>query len=271
MANNELQEKLTQMLGWFHAYCTEHDLRYYLIGGTMLGAARHQGFIPWDDDVDVGMPRRDYEKLIALMKDDVGEYRLESPRQYTGKIIASYAKLYHTGTTLIEESIYNLKKGIYIDVFPLDGAGQTREDGIQHYQPIVFWDNILATRVCTVRKGRSFVKNAAAVAGKILPISIGWLIQKLDSMCASRDFDQCEYVGNLMSVYRKKEIMPKAIYGEPTIYRFEGLQVCGVENADGYLTHVYGDWRQLPPEEKRVSLHTHVYMNLNESYLDESY
>ena len=63
---NDLQNKLLDMFKWFHAFCVENELRYFALGGTMLGAARHQGFIPWDDDIDVGMPRKDYERFIAL-------------------------------------------------------------------------------------------------------------------------------------------------------------------------------------------------------------
>ena len=269
MTDNVMQKKLTQMLGWFHDYCVEHDLRYYLIAGTMLGAARHQGFIPWDDDIDVGMPRTDYERLIELLKDHKGEYQLESPKYYSGKIICTYAKLYHTGTTLIERSIYNLKKGIYIDVFPLDGFGQTKEDGWEHNRKVAFMDNLLAVRVCAVRKGRGFIKNAAAVAGKLLPVSINGLIRKIDTLCAHRNFDECEYVGNMMSVYRLKEMMPRSFYGKPTLYSFEGIQAYGVERPEEYLTQLYGDWRKLPPVEKRVSHHEHVYLNLNKSYLEE--
>lgn len=66
----ELKQKLTEMLAWFHNYCVEHNLRYYVLGGTMLGAVRHKGFIPWDDDIDVGMPRADYEKFAQLMESE---------------------------------------------------------------------------------------------------------------------------------------------------------------------------------------------------------
>ena len=268
MTNNQMQMKLTHMLSWFHDYCVEHNLRYYLVAGTMLGAARHQGFIPWDDDIDVGMPRADYEKLIDLLKDHKGTYQLESPKHNCGKIIQTYAKLFDTTTTLIERSVYNLKRGIYIDVFPLDGFGQTKEDGLKHNKKVAFLDNLLSVRVCAVRKGRSFIKNAAATLGNVLPINEGKLIRKIDKICASRDFDQYKYVGNMMSVYRHKEMMPKSYYGTPKLYSFEEIQVYGVEDAESYLTHLYGDWRKLPPVEKRVSLHDHVYLNLNKSYLE---
>ena len=266
MENKQLQEKLTKMLGWFHNFCVENKLRYYLVSGTMLGATRHQGFIPWDDDIDVGVPRSDYEKLMELLRKPIDGYIGESAKFHEGKVSFAYGKLYDTETTLIENSKYKNKKGIYIDIFPLDGFGDTQEDGLAYFKKIKFLENILAVRVCAIRKGRSFVKNAAAVAGKLLPINDQKLIRKIDRLCAQRDFDKCQYVGNMTSVYREREMMPKSYFGTPTPCRFEGLEVWGVEDAEGYLTHLYGNWRQLPPEEKRVSLHDHVYMNLNEPY-----
>lgn len=264
-----LKKKLTDMLGWFHNFCVEHNIRYYLIEGTMLGAARHRGFIPWDDDIDVGVPRSDYERLMELLSKQHGDYVGESPKFYDGAIICAYGKLYHTGTTLIEDSRLKLKKGIYIDIFPLDGCGNTLEEGVKNLRKIAFLDNLLAARACSVRKGRSFLKNAAAVAGKLLPINEERLVCKIDKLCAKLDYDKYKYVGCLVSSYREKEIMPKSFYGKPTLYDFEGMQVYGVENAESYLTYLYGDWRKLPPEEDRISLHQHIYLNLNESYLEE--
>ena len=268
MIDPKLQEKLTQMLGWFHNFCVEQEIRYYLLAGTMLGAARHQGFIPWDDDIDVGVPRSDYEKLMQLLREPVDGYVGECAKFHEGKVSCAYGKLYDTRTTLIENSRYKVKRGIYIDIFPLDGFGNTKEEGLEYFKRIKLMENLLAARVCAVRKGRKFVKNAAAVAGKLLPINDQKLILKIDAACAKRDFDSCAYVGNMMSVYREKEMMPKSYYGKPTLYDFEGMQVYGVEDAEGYLTHLYRDWRKLPPEEKRVSTHEHIYLNLDESYVD---
>ena len=80
---NEMQSKLLDMMKWFHGYCEENGLRYYALGGTALGAVRHGGFIPWDDDLDVGMPRADYDRMISLCENGTGNtrYRIEAPGQ----------------------------------------------------------------------------------------------------------------------------------------------------------------------------------------------
>lgn len=257
---------LTQMLGWFHTYCTEHNLRYYILGGTMLGAMRHGGFIPWDDDIDVGMPRKDYEILIEQLHTRHGDYIVESPRYHQGKIITPYAKLYHMGTTLIEKSKYRIKKGIYIDIFPLDGFGDSIQDSKKYLKKIFFWANLLSTRICVPRKGRSALKNAAAIAGTLLPVPVEKLVRKIDRMSKVRDFDEFSYCGNAASPYRTKSIMPREYFGTPVLYPFEDIVVCGVEKPEEYLSYQYGNWNQLPPEEQRISRHEYELLDLNRSY-----
>ncbi len=111
----ELQECLLEMLHWFHDFCISHNLRYYALGGTMLGAARHKGFIPWDDDLDVGMPRDDYEKLFTLMKYHPGDrYMLETPYSNAPEYNYCFFKLYDTKTTLVENLKYKIKRGVYM-------------------------------------------------------------------------------------------------------------------------------------------------------------
>lgn len=258
---------LADMLRWFHNYCEKHGLRYYMVAGTMLGAARHQGIIPWDDDIDVAMPRPDYEKLIELLRKPQDSYVVESPKYHAGRILLATAKLYHTGTTLVEKNKCPIKKGIYIDIFPLDGVGNSLEEGLQSLKKVIFLDNLRAAKVCSVRKGRSLMKNAVAFFGGLLPLRMEKLVRKIDDVCARRNFDDCEYVAIMTSTYRQKDIMPKSYFGTPTLYSFEGFEACGVEQADAYLTHLYGDWRQFPPEEQRVTRHEAIYMNLSEPYM----
>jgi len=119
VSSQELQKYLLEMIRWFHDFCESHNLRYYALGGTMLGAVRHQGFIPWDDDLDVGMPREDYEKLYTLMKYHPGDrYMLETPYSDAPEFNYCFSKLYDTETTLVENLKYKIKRGLYIDFSP---------------------------------------------------------------------------------------------------------------------------------------------------------
>ena len=116
----ELKETLIAMMQWFHQFCIDNDIRYYVVDGTMLGAARHQGFIPWDDDIDVGVPRRDYEKLASILNEKTeGRYVLETPDSPAKEFIYTYSKLYDTTTTLVEHARKDIRRGVFIDIFPL--------------------------------------------------------------------------------------------------------------------------------------------------------
>lgn len=264
---NELQSKLLEMLTWLTQYLEKNNLRYYVIDGTFLGAARHQGFIPWDDDVDIGMPRRDYEKLLKLLEKPIEHYVVESPRGAAKDYIYGFAKFYDMNTTMTECIHHNVTRGVYIDIFPLDGVGNTKEDGMKYYKLIDRMNMLLAMRVCALRKDRVWWKNIAVILGKILPINGHWLAKKLDALCARRDFDQCKYVANCMSTYRSREIMDKKLLGTPTKYSFESIEVYGPEQCDQYLTHIYKNWRQLPPEDKRHSAHDFINLDLKSPYI----
>ena len=133
---NELQVKLLDMLKWFHEFCVANNLTYYLSCGTMLGAARDQGIIPWDNDVDVMMPREDLKKLEVLMAEQKGRYVLETPASPAKDYCYTWPKLFDTETTVIENTKYKTKRGIFIDVFPLDGIGNDEEDAKAHWKKI---------------------------------------------------------------------------------------------------------------------------------------
>ena len=259
------------MLDWFHGFCKEHSIRYYLVAGTMLGAARHQGFIPWDDDVDVAIPRPDYERLLSILKDKQGHYFLES--LYTGNddYLCTYAKLYDTDTTRIECAKINCKRGIYIDVFPIDGVGSCEMDAKKNFAKFDRLHMLFLTRVCAIKKGRSFYKNVAIAISRLVPqfvIRDRDLAIKVDKLAASIDYESCDFVANKMGAYREREIMKKSIFGKPTEYKFENITVYGVEHFDEYLTIMYGDWRKLPPENQRHTTHDYIELNLDKSYLE---
>lgn len=268
----ELQEKLLGILKWFDAFCREYNLRYYLVGGTMLGAVRHNGFIPWDDDIDVGMPRLDYERMAEILAQTPDErYILETPNTKAKDFYYPFSKIFDSTTTLIENTKYKIKRGIYIDVFPLDGIGNTLEEANNNYKSIKRQYQLLMTRVATIRKGRGFLKNSAVVLMRFIPkcfLDEKKILKKLDKCCSKISFDDSKYGGNLVGNWWDKEIMPKELFGEPAEYIFENLRLKGPAEFDEYLSHVYGDWRKLPPKEKQISHHEFLVCNLNESYLE---
>ena len=268
---NHTQDILLEMLKKLHNMCEQNNIRYYAIGGTMLGIARHQGFIPWDDDIDVGMPRTDYERFLQLFENRTFDhYSVESAHSQDPAFTYPYAKLYDTSTTLIENRRIPLKRGLYIDIFPLDGIGDSMKKSRRTYSKIKRKNNLLVLRSLAYSRDRNFYKKAIIFLAQILPNRIAGekkLTRSIEALCKERDFDSSEYVGNAVGAWGWKEIMPRYIFGTPTQYVFENITVMGVEKADEYLTHIYSDWRKEPPKDKRVSHHSYQ-VDLTRSYID---
>ena len=266
-----LQLKLLSMLKWFDSYCEQHKICYYIAGGSLLGAVRHGGFIPWDDDIDIIIPRSDYEKLINTFDSQGSQYELESPYCGNKDFLFSYSKLYDNSTTLTENAKVQCTRGIYIDLFPLDGVGDANWE--KNYSKFDRLNMLLMTRTCSIRKGRGLLKNLSVLLMRMVP---GFVLDNkklsimVDKVASQIDYESSVYVGNLMGAYRSKEIIKKDIIGKPTRYRFENIYVNGPEKYDEYLTHIYGDWRQIPPEDKRHGAHSYLYVDLDHSYKDKS-
>lgn len=269
-----IHARMLEMMGWFHAFCEENGVRYYMIGGTMLGAARHEGFIPWDDDVDIGVPREDFERMLEIGKtlDASSRYVFESYRDGKPDFEYPFAKVYDTTTTLVENKRKRPKRGLYLDIFPLDGMrGETREEAQRNFRPLRKKLDLLAAVSSEVREGRAWWKNLIVRAFGLLPASLfGFqtLAAEIEGLCKQSSFYRAAFVGNLVGIRREKEIMAKACFGTPTLCPFEGRSFFGVEMPDEYLTCIYGDWRELPPPEKRCSEHSYLFLDLEHSYKD---
>lgn len=269
---NKQQEKLLDILKWFHKICIENGLRYYALGGTMLGAIRHRGFIPWDDDIDIGMPRKDYEKFIVLCTNLQDErFFVETVNSPQKDYFYGYTKIYDKSTTLIEKTRKNIKRGIYIDLFPLDGAGNSIEEAKKIFNVVHRKYQLVIARTCAVLPRRKWYKNAIAIIARMIPELVlsnkNELIQ-IDRLCQTYAYDDCKLIGNFLGNWGLKEVMPKDVMGIPTEYEFEDTIVMGAQNPESYLTSLYGDWRKLPPVDKRISLHDYVECDLYKSYLE---
>ena len=267
----ELQNRLLDMLKWFDKYCRDHQLRYYAVGGTLLVAVRHHGFIPWDDDIDLALPRDDYNQLNELLGNKMeGKYFLETVDSEDKNYCYPYSKLYDTQSTLIENNRNQLKRGIFLDIFPFDGIGDDLSEGMRLFSKIQNHYNFYLTRIGGYRKGRSFYKNAAVFFSRCIPsllVDDKQLRITLDKLCQTYRFESSDYVGNLLGNWRKREIFCRSVIGEPKEYQFEDMVLLGIERYDEYLSQIYGNWRQLPPKEKQVSQHDFILLNLKDSYL----
>jgi len=269
---NEQQDKLLNMLKWFHNFCESKGLKYYALGGTMLGTIRHNGFIPWDDDIDIGMPRSDYEQFISYCKDLKGEkYVVETIRTKATDYYYGYTKIYDTDTTLIEKTRKNIKRGIYLDLFPLDGAGNTKEEAEKIFKSVHWKYQLVMARTCAILPRRKWYKNLVILLARLIPsvlLNNKKQLLKIDSLCQTKKYEDSLLIANFLGNWGMKEIFPKAVMGEPTLYKFENIEIYGVYNFEEYLESLYGDWRKIPPEEKRVSLHDYIECDLNKSYLE---
>lgn len=267
-----MHKKQLEMFKWLHEFCTENGVTYYAIAGTLLGAVRHGGFIPWDDDIDVSMPRPDYERFIKLMHEkEPGRFVAETVADGHKEFSHKFCRLYDTTTTVIYNEKFTTKRGLFIDIFPFDGIGNTEKESMKYYKKMKNRVHFLSIKSRAFRKGRKFYQNAAIIVGKFIPYNWrkGWA--KFEKKLAQKNYYDCEYVCNFYGVWREKEIMKREWLGEPKLYKFEDIEVWGPQDADSCLTQLYGDYMTPPPPEKRKMKHDFLVldMDLNKSYLDD--
>lgn len=252
----EMKEKLLESLVTLDQFCREHGLRYYLSGGTLLGAVRHKGFIPWDDDIDVNMPRCDCEKLMELSGGRIGNCVLMPPN-FEDATHAYHWKLFN------DEILVNKGKKyypIFIDIFPIEGLPSTAFGNWLHYARIGFW-KALADCLWGNKWFHGHSKFVKLVHGLMRPIAGLWgkerLFNNVVKVMKSIPYESSDYVGVMATkVHTTEERVVKKDYERAVEVTFENRTFPGPAAYDTYLTQLYGShYMELPPEEKRVSRH----------------
>lgn len=260
-----LQLRILDILLAVQKVCEEHNLRYYIIAGTLLGAVRHKGFIPWDDDLDIAMPRRDYDLLMQHASEWIPQpfeaVAFETDKEYP----LPFAKIQDSSTTLIERMHLRYLGGIYIDVFPLDGMPANKLLRRIHFMKYQWYKKMLYyVHRDPYRHGHGPSCWVPLLSRKLYTMES--IQQKMRNLQKQWDFDSSDYVVDHDDGL--KGVMPKALLGTPTPILFEGKQVMGVENPDAYLSQKYGDYMTIPPGPKQRQHNFHL-LDLEKSYKDK--
>ena len=244
--------------------CREHGLHYYIYDGTMLGAVRHKGFIPWDDDIDIAMPREDYEQFII----NANKW-LPKPYEFVATELdptypLPFGKVQDSSTTLIERSHLPYLGGLYIDVFPIDGLPA---NSLLRRLHLVRYDILKKAVYMAYRDPYRHGHGPSSWLPLLCRKAIGQ--QRLQRMTRRLMRKYPFATSNLVCVFDDgfHGVIDKQVLGKPTPILFEGQIVMGVEHPDAYLTHMYGDY-MTPPSNQDQRQHSFHYVDFHKSYHD---
>ena len=236
-------------------FCELNGLNYSLYEGTLLGAVRHKGFIPWDDDIDVCMPRKDYDIFLATFSHD---YFKAYSCDKTDGYYYPFAKLVDTRTVLYEKADYQCNLGVNIDVFPIDylpcGLAELKKV-YRRYKQFRFFYLLKTTEI---HKQRNKLKTFCILIGRFFakPFSLRKAAIRFSKKQSMQNI-RCsnEYAGNAVWGYGIKEAFPRSVYESYKRIVFEGRLFQSIANTDRFLSQIYGGYMELPPIEKRVNKH----------------
>lgn len=244
MSDTEVKESQLKMLNYVKEICEINQLRYYLCGGTLIGAIRHKGYIPWDDDIDFIMPMPDYKKFLDIVKND-DRYECLSIYTNPDEYYLFSAKLLDKSTMALNWEYPLLSTtGVFIDIFPTSGLPDDPKDRNAFY---------IKLKNLHIEFTKTYVdydcnSNETQLRRKKLRNDI-------IAMMEQYDYESSEYIGYLLSRYKDKEIMPRNIYSSSVNVIFEGQYYSAPIGYDDYLTRLHGDYMSFPPIENRKSLH----------------
>lgn len=254
LTSQEIKARQLEIVDALHNFCIQHDLTYFMNYGTLIGAVRHQGVIPWDDDMDFMMPRKDYQKFIqAFPKDERFQLlSLETNKKYYN----NFAKLIDTETFI--EDTRNSKtypSGVFIDIFPYD-----RFDDMKVVEKTYIWESLKLlsfSKQENITYGDSMLKDVIrTIIWFILrPISPRVFAHKIEQVIHTYKTTQGKYEGLLASKFKQKEVFPAGIFDDIIELVFEERHLPAPKEYDKLLTQYYGNYMELPPKDKQVNPH----------------
>ena len=261
----ELKRHQIGILDTVADFCNQNGIRYYLSGGTLLGAVRHKGYIPWDDDIDICMMREDYERFIHIFNSTSERYQVRSIEN-DPKFLREYGKVLDTQTLLYEPDENGKKLCVNIDLFIMDAAPDDDRIVQEMYdlrdrlrKKKILREQSKSQKVTGFHSLWYFIRG---VFWRMVPERhyVRRLVKNAKRFCNP----DSEYVGDFSGIYHglPRTKVKRALFAETTLLEFEGKQYSAPADYDAWLTALYGDYMVLPPEEKRVSHHSFVAYSL---------
>lgn len=258
ITDNEIKMVLLSILDSVDKYCKENGLSYFLAYGSLIGAIRHNGFIPWDDDIDICMPRCDYDYFIKNYNSEKHDFTTLISIENDEEYYLSSAKVIDTRTILHEYVDTSKEIGVYLDVFPIDNCSSNYQLACKQIIKTAFLQNCLTIKNLSY-SNRGVLKNTIVKFLKVIlkPISRELLIKKIKKISTMyNNVIDSEYMGLVTDPgYGRKEILNASWLKETMECEFEGKSYRIPVHYDEILTQIYGDYMQLPPPEKQISHH----------------
>lgn len=255
LTSQELKDIQFSILKKIDAFCKEYGLTYFLAHGSLIGAVRHQGFIPWDDDIDISMPRVDYEKFVSSFKDDtVSIYSLRT----VSSCRYPYAKAYDIRTEVYEGSFKHMSDyGANIDIFPYDFAPSDDNQRKKLVRKTRFWQMVLKVKLSRVSSIMTMKQNLIIAPGRVLLAftSATSLARKIDTLARTHETTKGGKMGCLVWGYGEREIVDASVFSSTIPMSFEGFAASVPIGYDVLLTSMYGSYMELPPVEKQTTHH----------------
>lgn len=266
-------ERITKILEKFVEICDKYHLRYYMLGGSLIGVVRHKGMIPWDDDIDVGMPLPDYERFLEICNsENLGDYELFTP-DTTKDFYASNCLMIDKNSSLLFWRRHLCVLGLFLDIFPICGIGSDLEKAKEIYHHVCQYSYYLmiVSSKYTITNLRSFWSNNQKKRVLLYLLFIinrkmfrYLIIERIKKSQHAFNYDDSKYLVNYVFAGGEKEIFLSKYAAETVDGVFEGLSVKIPKMYDDYLKYRYGDYMQLPPVEERDDRHEFDYLNLHQ-------
>ena len=250
----ELRQIQMGILDEVHRFCEVHGLRYFLSSGTLIGAVRHQGYIPWDDDIDIYMPREDYEQFLMTFSDEKGVYRAINPSTEP-HYYYTFAKVVDLSTKMVEKETEGYEIGVYMDIFPVD---YVTED-LQERERIFKQKKLLyKIRRCKISNSNPLQSRMAYLVYKHWPLTVKQIERRIRKLIVltGPTHTVCNMTEAGPSI---KGCFPADDIASSVDIEFEGRLYKTMVGYKDYLERTYGDYMTLPPVEQRVTHHFEAY------------